>query len=366
MKSAPFVFAGGGTGGHLFPGIAVAEALRALQPGAELTFLTTNRPLDRELLRHTAATQIEQAVQPFTLHPLRAWGFWRSWRASVAAAGRLFREKPPRAVLGLGGYAAGPAVVAAAKMEIPAAILNPDAVPGRANQYLARRSRCVVLQWDVSRRHFPAGVRCEALGCPIRRDFAAVERASAARKFGLDPARPVLLVTGASQGARTINEALARLWPDFTAAHPNWQLLHLTGAADEASVRSAYERAALPAAVLAFTHEMSAALSAADLVISRAGASTLAELTCLGKPAILLPYPYHKDQHQRVNAHVLVDAGAAICLSDTREPVSNAAAIRAALERLTDDAARATMAAAARKLGRPDASAAVARLLCSL
>ncbi len=366
MTGLHFVFAGGGTGGHLFPGIAVAEALLELEPHARVTFLTTDRPLDRELLRHTAGRQIEQCVRPYTLHPLRVWPFWRSWRMSVEAAMRLFREDRPRAVLGLGGYAAGPAVVAAGRMGIPAAILNPDAVPGRANQYLARRARCVVLQWDVSRRYFPSSVRCAALGCPIRRDFTHIERASAARQFNLDPARPLLLVTGASQGARTINEALVRLWPDFSRSHSDWQLLHLAGAADEGMVRAAYERCSSPALVLAFTHEMSAALSAADVVVSRAGASTLAELTCLGKASILLPYPYHKDQHQRVNAQVLADAGAAIRLEDARDAGRNAAGIRAALERLADDAARRAMAAAAGKLGKPEAAAAAARLLRSL
>lgn len=369
--SQHFVFAGGGTGGHLYPGLAVAHEIRRLDPAAAITFLTTTRQLDRDLLSRTDFRQIEQAVQPFTLHPLRIPRFLLTWRSSVAAARALFRTHPPTAVLGLGGYAAGPGVVAAAKMGFATAILNPDAIPGRANRFLARRVDLVAMQWEASRRYLPEGARAEALGCPIRPEFSkpvvdatpASPGSDSRRVFDLAWNRPTLLVTGASQGARTVNEAVVAVWPEFHRQHPEWQLLHLTGKADEAFVRDAYERIKTPrdaVHVVAFTHEMWRAIGASDLVISRAGASTLAELTALGKPSILLPYPFHRDRHQHANAHVLTESGAAVLVEDTKDVALTAPALRAALEQGVDREVRGRMAAAAAKIGRPDASRKVA------
>ncbi len=363
MSTSRFVFAGGGTGGHLFPGLAVADVLRRRMPEAEITFFTTDRLLDRQLLAPTSYQQIEQPVRPFSLHPLRFPGFWWSWRRSVSAARAYLQARRPQAVLGLGGYAAGPPVVAARALGIRTAILNPDAIPGRANRHLARYSDLVVLQWEVSRACFPPGTNCQAWGCPIRTDFTAADPAAGRRRFELDPARPVLLVTGASQGAHTVNEAVVRAWPGFQASHPEWQLLHLTGPADEGAVRAAYATADSPAEVVSFTSEMALALSAADLVVSRAGASTLAELTALGKPCILFPYPYHRDRHQHANARVLVESGAAILLEDGLRPEVNAPALRAALEQAADPDARHRMAQAARGLARTGASDDVAEWL---
>ncbi len=364
MSDETYLFGGGGTGGHLFPGIAVAEALRKRRPMARIVFLTTDRALDRQLLTPTGFEQIEQRVRPFSARPWDWPAFWLAWRASVRAAERQVRERRPRAVLGLGGYAAGPVVVAAHRHDVRRAILNPDAVPGRANRHLARRVDLVVLQWAATRAHFAASVRCEDWGCPIRSEFAQADAAVGRVRFGLSEDRPVLLVTGASQGARTINQALLRVWPEFSRAHPQWQLLHLTGAADEADVRHAYAAAGVAANVLAFTHEMPLALAAADLVVSRAGASTLAELTALGKPSILFPYPFHRDQHQRKNAAELVAAGAAIGLTDCKNAAANAGPLRAALEACAPDAVRARQAQAAQQLARANAAERVAAWMC--
>jgi UDP-N-acetylglucosamine--N-acetylmuramyl-(pentapeptide) pyrophosphoryl-undecaprenol N-acetylglucosamine transferase len=388
MNGQSFVFAGGGTGGHLYPGLAVADALKSIQPTAAITFLTTDRALDRELLGRTIFRQLPQSVRPFSTRPWKWPGFWLAWRASIAAAKALFAAQPPAAVVGLGGYAAGPGVVAAKQMGIRTAILNPDAVPGRANRYLAKRSNLVVMQWDASRKHFPESANCRALGCPIRAAFTTAQRAAgetikgvpvlqalwdggeggkttrSRRAFDLAYNRPVLLVTGASQGARTVNEAIAAIWPKFLAEHPEWQLLHLTGKADEAQIQAAYKRAKLPPAsthVLAFTHEMWHAIASADVVVSRAGASTLAELTALGKPSILLPYPFHRDRHQHANAEVLVEIGAALLVEDTKDTETTAPQLLSALQSLAERERRAAMAEAAMKLSRPHAAEAVAR-----
>lgn len=360
MSNPHYVFAGGGTGGHLFPGVAVAEALWERDPEAGITFFTTTRGLDQELLGRTGFERIPQPVRPFTVHPLRMPGFFWNWRKSVRAARAWLKEMKARAVLGLGGYAAGPAVVAAHSLGIRTAILNPDAIPGRANRYLARRADLVVLQWEASRKHFPPGTNCQAFGCPIRAEFASARREEGRERFGLDADRPVLLVTGASQGARTVNRVMQRVWPEFLGQHTDWQLLHLSGWLDEEETRAAYAEARAEAKVLAFTHEMSLALAAADAVVSRAGASTLAELAAIGRPSILLPYPYHRDRHQHANAQVLVEAGAAVPVEDRLEVEANRGPVLAALEQVTDATVRTKMAQAAGKLGRPDAAGRVA------
>jgi UDP-N-acetylglucosamine--N-acetylmuramyl-(pentapeptide) pyrophosphoryl-undecaprenol N-acetylglucosamine transferase len=359
--SGPFIFAGGGTGGHLFPGLAVAAAVRRLEPSSSILFYTTDRGLDSELLERSGFTQVRQTVRPFTLRPLRLPAFVLAWRASVRVALASMRNPRPRAVLGLGGYAAGPAVVAARKLGIRCAILNPDAAPGLANRFLARRADLVVTQWEASRPHFSSRTPVQAWGCPIRSEFSTTARDHGRARFTLDLDRPVCLVTGASQGARSVNRTLPLVWPAFLRDHPDWQLLHLSGAADELETRAAYAAAGIDARVLAFTHDMPAALAAADVVISRAGASTLAELCALGRPSILLPYPFHRDHHQRANAQVLVRTGAALLVNDERDPLRNRDPLLAALRHVAPDNAREAMAAAARRLARPQAAERVAR-----
>lgn len=358
-----YIFAGGGTGGHLFPGIAVADALCEVDPAARVTFLTTARELDSQLLGPTPYRQVPQSVRPFTMHPLRLPAFLRSWRASIAIARETIHRESTRAVLGLGGYAAGPAVVAARSLGVSAAILNPDATPGRANRYLAKRCERVFAQWEESRRHFAATVQCEVVGCPVRKAFLEADATPDQARFGLSPAKATLLVTGASQGARTINQAMVQVWPEFARAHADWQILHLTGEADREMVQAAYRHVDAPSVVLAFTHEMAAAIRVADVVVSRAGASTLAELAALGKPSILLPYPYHRDMHQRGNARVLAERGAAILLEDFRDPGRNALTLHAALESLSAREHRDEMAVKARSFGSHHAAEAVARWL---
>jgi len=360
MSQAVYVFAGGGTGGHLFPGLAVAEALRRRDPQARIVFLTTDRGLDRRILEPTGFEQVPQPVRPFRMSPWHWPAFWRCWRSSRRLVVDLLDRYRPRAVLGLGGFAAGPPVVAARRAGLRTAILNPDVIPGRANRFLARRADLVVLEADETRHRFPEGTPCVVWGCPVREAFRRVRREDGCRRFGLDPRRKVLLVTGASQGARTINRVMWCAWPEFARRHHGWQLLHLTGPADESDTRRTYEAAGTAARVLAFTPAMADAMAAADVVLCRAGASTLAELATVGRPAILMPYPFHRDRHQHANARRLVDAGAAIMLEDHRDAEQDLPQVLDALERLADDNRRRAMARAAADLAHPDAAERIA------
>jgi UDP-N-acetylglucosamine--N-acetylmuramyl-(pentapeptide) pyrophosphoryl-undecaprenol N-acetylglucosamine transferase len=203
-------------------------------------------------------------------------------------------------------------------------------------------------------------------GCPIRTDLQNLPpRDEAAARLGLNPILNTLVITGASQGAQTVNEAFLATVGSLKLQ--GWQILHLSGKDHAAAVRTGYRERSIEAAVVDFTPAMADVWAVADLCVSRAGASTCAELTACGVPSILLPYPFHKDMHQRANAQVLVDAGAAILLTDERDPKKNATALQPALESLLYDATRRTaMSDAARKLGKPQAADAVASVIARL
>ena len=375
MPQSPwYVFAGGGTGGHLFPALAVVDSLRTMGRTVDVSFFCTERPIDRDLLGAAKIEAIPQSVRPLATRPWHWPAFMFHWWRSVGLCRTLFEKRRPAAVVGAGGYASGPPVHAALRMGIPTFLLNPDAVPGRANQHLARKAslRGIFAQWEVTRRHLPDQAPVSVTGCPVRpmfRPHTPPDRSAVLRSFGLDPALKTLLVTGASQGARTVNDAVLRVVSGLDFA--GWQILHLAGAADAERVAKAYGqdgvstgKPRVPVKVIAFTDRMGEAMHACDLIISRAGASTLAEILAVGKPSILMPYPFHRDEHQVHNAMVLVDAGAAILVRDAKEAETNAKRLSPALEPLLkDDAKRARMGLAARSLDRPDAADCIARQL---
>ena len=336
------LFAGGGTGGHLYPGVAVAAALAEVLPSARPLFLCTTRPIDRVILEPTGHEFVPQPIVPPKTSIGGLLRFWKSWRETKDLVAKLLAERPPAAVVGLGGYAAGVAVKLAAARGVPAVIVNPDVIPGRANQFLMRSATAVCCQFAQTADHVAAEFKhkLRVTGCPIRADVAAgVDRAGAVRRLGLDPSLLTLVVTGASLGAQTVNEAMVRLLAEL--ALPGWQVLHLAGRDHAAAVRAAY--AALPAVrshVVDFTPDMADVWATADLAVSRSGASSCAELTAVGVPSVLMPYPYHKDMHQRANAAVLADAGAAVLVDDDRDAAANAAKLRPVLAELTTDAAK--------------------------
>ena len=329
----------------------------------------TGRPFDRQVLEPRGYQATPQVVRPLARRPTDWWGFFRAWRAACSQVRDRFRARRPVLVVGSGGYAAGPPLKVAQKMGIPTALLNPDALPGRANRFLSRRARLIFAQWAVTRRRFPAGAPVQVTGCPVRVEFTCASRQEGLAALDLDPARRTLLVTGASQGARTINLAMVELAGFLAEAAADrdgvaWQVLHLSGPADRQGVADAYAVAGVPATVLAFTERMASAMAAADLIVSRAGASTLAEITALGRPSILLPYPYHRDRHQRANAGVLAEAGAAVLLTDRVDPPANAAQLRPVLGDLMRDPDKlGRMSETAKGLGTPSAAQTVADLL---
>jgi UDP-N-acetylglucosamine--N-acetylmuramyl-(pentapeptide) pyrophosphoryl-undecaprenol N-acetylglucosamine transferase len=368
QTNGTILLAGGGTGGHLYPGIAVAEALRQIWPEVTPLFLCTNRSIDRTILEPTGFEFMPQPIVP----PRRSIGgllrFWKSWRETKDLVKKILSDRNPVACLGLGGYAAGVAVKTAAQQGLPSAILNPDVIPGKANQYLMEYVQAVCCQFDATADHVAQNHRSKltTTGCPIRSDIQSLPtRESAAARLELDPMLRTLMVTGASQGAKTVNEAVIGALSG--AKLQGWQVLHLAGQKHADTVREGYRDLSIPARVVDFTPAMADVWAVTDLAISRSGASTCAELTACGVPSMLMPYPFHKDMHQQANAQVLVDAEAAVLLNDERDAKKNAAQLKPILESLLYDATRRQrMAQAARSLAHPDAATNVAQILRSL
>ena len=345
--SVTVVIAGGGTGGHLFPGLALADALVAR--GVKPTFVGTAAGIE--------ARAVPAAGYPLRLLPgrqLRGGGAVRAVAGMASAAEgtlralRLLGELRPDLVVGVGGYASVAVVLAAALRRIPTVLLEQNVVPGAANRMLARLARRICVGFEESLAYLPRD-RTVHTGNPVR---AGVVRPRPER------GRPGVLVFGGSGGAHRLNQAMVGALGPLGPLLGRADLTHQTGASDLETVRAAYLARGIAARVEPFIADMGAAYAAADLVVGRAGAMTCAELTALGLPAILVPYPYATDDHQRHNAEVLVRAGAAEMILDAELDGERLARVLGGL--LEDTGRRASMAACSRALGRPDAAERVA------
>ncbi|MFQ5490811.1 MAG: glycosyltransferase [Phycisphaerae bacterium] len=370
MNSGPLIaFAGGGSGGHLYPVLAVANRLAALIPGLRLLFLATDRVIDAHILAAESAEVVRQTVRPLPRRPWQWPGFLLGWRRSRQDCRRRFRRERPMAVLGSGGFASAPAICEAARVGIPTALLNPDAVPGRANRWLGPRADAIFAQWADTVDHFNGHTQVLVTGCPVRPEFREADREAGIQHFGLDPAKKTLLVTGASLGARSLNEAMVAALPELrrSGLGETWQVLHLTGDKEKAAVTAGYGSDLAGVRIVGFTKHMALALSAANLVVCRAGASTLAEITAMGRPAVLMPYPHHGDLHQVANSRVLVKAGAGRMVLDHVDPARNGPVLAQALTRLMSNPAElGRLAGAARRIGTSNAATAIAEHLIHL
>lgn len=369
MNGPLFVFAGGGTGGHIYPAIAVARAIQMNVLDARFLFLGTGRPIDRQITETIECEFVPQKLTGLSLAPWRMVRALLDFRSASAGCVRRFESDRPAVVIGTGGMAAAPAVREAFRAGIPTALFNPDAIPGKANRHLRSKANCVFAQFEQSVRYFPNEVEVVVSGCPVRPDFERATREDGVRLFGLNPNRKTLLVTGASLGARTVNQAVIAN-AEFLKGQEGWNILHLTGQADFEMVVSAYRGQGVSnVQVVAYTEDMAKAMAAADLIISRAGGSTLAEIMAMGRPSILMPYPFHRDQHQVANARCLSDLGAAHLILDAVEVSANGPALRASLhELMSDDARRSRMAGRAQQLGahRRDAATNIAQRLLAM
>jgi UDP-N-acetylglucosamine--N-acetylmuramyl-(pentapeptide) pyrophosphoryl-undecaprenol N-acetylglucosamine transferase len=362
-----FILAGGGTGGHVYPGLAVADELAGLRPGAKIVFACSDRPIDRHILDPTPYAIVVQPVQPLPRSLPAAAKFVRCYLASALQARQMLADLRPSAVLGLGGFAAAPVVCRAAKCGVRTGLLNPDAVPGKANRMLARRADAIFTAFASTADQFPAAVRAKVrhVGCPVRRAFMTADRQQALDHFGLRADRKTLVVNGGSLGAASINQAVALLADELGTLGGTWQVLMITGKDKAGATLEA--RGGLCVRVLDYCQRMDLACAAADLSLGRAGAGTVAELGATATPAVLMPYPYHADQHQRLNAAELCQAGAAIVVDDAKTPQTNAVRLRETLLPILRDPARLdAMRQAARSVKGAHAARSVARWLLGM
>jgi UDP-N-acetylglucosamine--N-acetylmuramyl-(pentapeptide) pyrophosphoryl-undecaprenol N-acetylglucosamine transferase len=352
------VIAGGGTGGHLFPGIAVAREIQRRVPGARVSFAGTSRGLEAKVV----------PAEGFELDVIRSAGIkGKSIGARLRGASlivpslwdawRVISRRRPQVVVGVGGYSSGPIVLMAWLRGVRTLVLEQNAVPGLTNRLLARIVHAAAVTYEDTLKHFKG--RGFVSGNPVRQEFFAA--AAAAPSDGPRAGRRVL-VLGGSQGAHVLNVALTAAMPALMKRVPSLDVLHQTGARDLDEVRRAYQSAGVPARAESFLNPVAPEMAAADLVICRAGATTLAELAASGRPAVLIPYAAATDDHQRRNARVLVTAGAAAMVEESELSGDRLATLVADL--LHDDVRRLAMARAMHGQARPEAAGMiVARLL---
>lgn len=357
MSPGTLIFAGGGTGGHVYPMIAVADAVRAISPTLRLVFVGTERGMETRVVPERG-----YELELMRVLPIRGGGVLGALRGVARAVGlvpearALLNKLAPSAVFSIGGYAAGPVSLAARSLSIPVALMEPNSVIGLANRLIAPLVQRAYTAFPESERHFKESVVLRA-GVPIRRGFARAP-------FAPQLTAPRVLVLGGSQGAKALNEGVPRALA--LVKQLPLTVVHQCGKAHEAETRGLYADLGMSqrAEVVPFIADMPAALAHADLVIGRSGASAVSEICAVGRPSLLIPYPFAAGDHQRINAESLVRAEACVCLGCADASPER---IATELEGLFRDPVRlAHMAERAAELGRPDAAHAIALDLLAL
>lgn len=351
-----FVIAGGGTGGHLFPALAVGEVL--LERGHEVLIFISEKDVDALATKDRTEFRFEKLPSiglPKLFSPA-IFGFLKRFNDSLAPCRRLYRKYQPHAVLGMGGFTSTAPILAGRMRKIPTFVHESNAIPGKANRLNARMTDAVLLGFEACARYFPNS-RFQVTGTPIRKSLTRrVPREEALAAFGLSPERKTLLIMGGSQGAHGINEAAIKALPLLKELP--LQVIHLTGPHDDQVAAANYRREGIPAHVAAFCHQMELAYSAADLALSRSGAASLSELSYYGIPSLLIPYPFAAENHQVLNAEIFSREGAAVVVEQSQVTVENFAREIGTL--LRDETKLASMSAQARSLAPADAAACVA------
>jgi len=328
-----------------------------------------------DILEGSPWARVPQPVTPIPKNPLRIRSFYSRWRKSMEICERIHEDKPISLVLGLGGFASAPALKFAASRKIPGACLNSDAVPGLANRYVARFCSRIFVQWSEASKKFGSGTKkCLVTGCPVRQSITSRQNPAQAKGvLELEDDKNTLVIMGGSLGGRGLNDAVVQsLVPSgrndtLEGDLDGWQILHLTGQQDYNRVREQYSGVDLPLKILPYSQRMDMVLACADLVVARAGASSLAEFTACGLASILVPYPHHRDRHQQTNAQILERAGAALIVRENEDPHVTARNLVLALQKcLTEPSLREQMGTAAAGLAVPDAATQVAKELLEM
>jgi UDP-N-acetylglucosamine--N-acetylmuramyl-(pentapeptide) pyrophosphoryl-undecaprenol N-acetylglucosamine transferase len=351
------VIAAGGTGGHLYPAVALARAFLEKDPATTILFVGTARGLESKVLAHEGFELVLISARPVMgKGMIEAARGLISLPLSLWQCLRIVKGRRANLVIGVGGYTSPMMVLAAALTGIARVILEPNAYPGMANKAVGSFAQRVFLSFESAASSFDRR-KIRIVGTPIRKEFVEQLSQGGAATPTAGPQR--LLIFGGSQGARAINSAVVEGLPELMKRHPQLSVIHQTGEADHGRVAEAYRRAGLSAQVTPFLYDMPSALRSADLVVARAGAMTVAELTASGKPAILIPLPQAIYNHQMHNAKVMEAAGAAVVLPQTE---LTGARLTDAIVRILEDPERLrTMSDCSRGMRRIGAADAIVR-----
>jgi len=347
------IIAGGGTGGHVIPALAIAQQLKK-QFEAEVLFIGTARGIETrlvpqagfplELIQVGALKNVSLMTRAKTMFDLPR---------AIAASSRMLSEFDPEVVIGVGGYASGPAMVAAIRRRLPTLAFEPNVVPGFANRMIARWVSAAAVHFEETCRYFPS---CKVTGVPVRSAFFSIPP-----KTG---GAPSLLVFGGSQGARAINQAMVESLAGLCARIPGIHIIHQTGQRDYDHVLAAYQKSGVSGEVHKFIDDMPDTFGRADLLVCRSGASTVGEITAAGKPAIFVPFPAAADDHQNVNARALERAGAAVVVEESNLGAAYLVDTIAAV--MGDSGRLQSMSAAAKALAHPRAVEEIAEMVREL
>jgi UDP-N-acetylglucosamine--N-acetylmuramyl-(pentapeptide) pyrophosphoryl-undecaprenol N-acetylglucosamine transferase len=348
------IIAGGGTGGHVIPALAFAQELRR-EFAAEVLFIGTARGLENRLVPQAGfpLRLVEVGALKHVSLETRLKTLLELPRA-IAVSGKILMDFRPQVVLGVGGYASGPAMLAAALGGIPTLVFEPNFVPGFANRLVAPMVTAAAIHFPESSRWFR---RSRVTGVPVRREFFDLPPRSATD-------RPTLLLFGGSQGAHALNMALTEALPALGARLPELHIIHQTGERDYAEAQAAYLKARVSAEVYPFIEDMPGAFARSDVLVCRSGASTVAEVTAAGKPTVFVPFPHAADQHQLRNAEALAKKDAALLIEERELNAARLVEVAAGL--LGDRPRLGAMASAARALSHPHAAHEIAQLAAQL
>ena len=331
-KKPTILFVGGGSGGHIYPNAAVLERLNEFGIDIDARFVISERDIDHSILKKLDLRGHAISAKPLSMKPAGFVKFFRAFRAAEREAFDLIRSTQARALLATGGFVSGPVVRAASRTGIPAGMINLDAVPGKSNRFTARYASDLFSAFETGQLK-----RARHVGMPLRREAVAHVSAEQARlSIGLDPELKTLLVFGGSQGGGSINQAMADLVSRATVRDlfEGWQVLHLTGEQDLAMVRESYEKYGISGRVEAFCTQMGRAWASATVAVCRAGAGTVAESWANAVPCLYMPYPFHKDEHQRLNAAPIIAVGGGVLIKDRVDPHANVGDMMGALRDL--------------------------------
>ncbi len=350
------IIAGGGTGGHIYPGVAIAQEFRRRDADTQILFVGTARGLETKIIpREGFNLELIEVAALKRVSIVKRVKSLLMLPKSFLAVRSLIKQVRPDVVIGVGGYASGPVVLMAALMKVPTLVAEQNAMPGFTNRVLARFVKAAAVSFEEARRFF--GEKAEITGNPVRAEFFDVPVKHAE---GHPNGVVHVLVTGGSQGARAINEAVAGALPLLAEEKDRLSFTHQTGENDFYRVRDAFENSGMDAEVKPFIEKMVDEFARADLVISRAGATTVAELAAAGKPAIMIPFPFAADDHQRKNAEAIERAGAGRMILQAELTPERLA--KELLWLIRDPHQLNRMAEASRRLGHPDAAKSVVDL----